>query len=336
MAVICTSRSRNFPVGMPATARRNPGPAGRATAGSRALAALGAGLGEVEVLDHDRPRAVLPGGGDQAADRGPQPPVPGGGGQPGQVQRHRERDAEHVPVRRDDGDGEVAGVDVDRHHRVRAAVPPATGRGRAATFHDPSRYQRPEAGSQRDVVADRAGGGLGGDLVAPVGELDRARQPVPAVGPVRQVRERGGELDFQPALVGVATGSSRCPRPCPASPSAVRNRRAASHWPPPLVLGQPGGGQVPRLRSRPRPPRVTDTARPLPAGPPAPAGPSGPAGGWPWRAARLGSRTRAPGRSSRPPGRRAVPRPGGPGPAGWPARRAGSGRRAATRPRWSG
>ena len=42
-----------------------------------ALASLGPGLGEVQVLDHDRPRAVLFRGGDQAADRGPQPPVPG-------------------------------------------------------------------------------------------------------------------------------------------------------------------------------------------------------------------------------------------------------------------
>jgi hypothetical protein len=61
---------------------------------SGSLPALGTGLGEVEVLDHDRLRAVRPGGGDEAADRGPQPPVAGG------------------------------------------------------VFHDASRYQRPEAGSQ--------------------------------------------------------------------------------------------------------------------------------------------------------------------------------------------
>ena len=83
------------------------------------LAALSAGLSEVEVLDHDGPRPVLAGGGDEPADRGPHPPVPGGGGQPGQVQRHRERDAGHVPVGCDDGDSEVPGVHVDRHHRVR-------------------------------------------------------------------------------------------------------------------------------------------------------------------------------------------------------------------------
>jgi hypothetical protein len=97
------------------------------------LAALGAGLGEVEVLDHDRPRPVLAGGGDEGADRGPQPPVAGGGGPPGQLQRHRERHAEHVPVRCDDSDRQVAGVQVDGHHRV-----------------------GPEFGQRRD----RAGGGL--------------------------------------------------------------------------------------------------------------------------------------------------------------------------------
>ena len=38
------------------------------------FAALVPGLGEVEVLDHDGPRPVLAGGGDQAADGGAEPP----------------------------------------------------------------------------------------------------------------------------------------------------------------------------------------------------------------------------------------------------------------------
>jgi hypothetical protein len=97
------------------------------------LAALGAGLGEVEVLDHDRPRAVLAGGGDQAADGGAEPPVAGGGGPPGQVQRHRERHAEHVPVRCDDGDGQVAGVQVDGDDRE----PPQFGQRRDGTGGGP-------------------------------------------------------------------------------------------------------------------------------------------------------------------------------------------------------
>ena len=88
LAAIWASRSRNLPVGMPETSRRKAraAPAARGAA-PVAFASLGAGRGEVEVLDHDGPGAVLPRGGDEGADGGPQPPVPGGGGQPGQVQR---------------------------------------------------------------------------------------------------------------------------------------------------------------------------------------------------------------------------------------------------------
>ena len=45
------------------------------------FASPGPGLGEVRVLDHDRPRAMLSRRGDEAADGGPQPPVAGSGGQ---------------------------------------------------------------------------------------------------------------------------------------------------------------------------------------------------------------------------------------------------------------
>ena len=54
-----------------------------------------------------------------------------------------------------------------------------------------------------DVIADRAAGRLGGDLVPAVGEPRPGRQPVAAVRPVRQVGERGGQLDLQPALIRV-------------------------------------------------------------------------------------------------------------------------------------
>lgn len=50
---------------------------------------FGAGLSEVQVLDHDRAGSVSPGGGDEAADRRPQPTVAGGGAQPGQVKGGR-------------------------------------------------------------------------------------------------------------------------------------------------------------------------------------------------------------------------------------------------------
>ena len=68
-------------------------------------------------------------------------------GSPARSERHRERHAEDVPVGRDDGDGEVAGVDVDRHDRVRPQLVQRRDRAGAAVFHDASRYQRPDAGS---------------------------------------------------------------------------------------------------------------------------------------------------------------------------------------------
>ena len=128
LALICTSRSRNLAVGMPETARRNPRPRRPRTGWPGSLAAFGACPGKVEVLDHNCPRALFPRGGDDGADRVAEPPVPRGGGQPGQVQRHRERRACHVPVSCHDGDGEVAGVDVDRHDRMRPEFAQRRGR----------------------------------------------------------------------------------------------------------------------------------------------------------------------------------------------------------------
>ena len=57
------------------------------------LAALGALGGEVQVLDHDRLRAVLLRRCGQYRDRGPQPPVPGRRWQPRQLNRDGERGA---------------------------------------------------------------------------------------------------------------------------------------------------------------------------------------------------------------------------------------------------
>jgi hypothetical protein len=84
-----------------------------------ALAPFGAGLGEVQVLDDYCLGAVPRGRGDDFADRGAHARVPGSGGQPGQVQADGRGGAEDVPVGRDDRDREMAGVDVDRHHRAR-------------------------------------------------------------------------------------------------------------------------------------------------------------------------------------------------------------------------
>ena len=189
-AVICTSRPRNFPVGMPATVRRNPRPRrpreGRFPVRSRPSAR--AWLKSRSSITTARApccfavamRALT------AARSRPSRVV---GGQPGQLQRDRDRGAQHVAVRRDDRDGQVGGVDVDRHHRVSPQFLQRRRRGRGGL---PAGVQVPAPGCRvtADVVPDRPGGGLRGDLVPPVGEGDRARQPVPPVRPVRQVRQR--------------------------------------------------------------------------------------------------------------------------------------------------
>ena len=76
LAAIWTRRSRNFPVGMPAD-QPPEAPAAPAARGPAAivLASLLAGISEVQVLDHDRPAAELPGEPGQGADGGAEPPV---------------------------------------------------------------------------------------------------------------------------------------------------------------------------------------------------------------------------------------------------------------------
>ncbi len=140
--------------------------------------AQGPGLGEVQVLDHDRACPVLPGCADQGGDGGPDAAVPLAGGQPGQGKGDRDREADGVPVGGERPGGEVPGVHVDRDHRVRAEFCEVRG---GAGRRLPARVQVPAPGArvQADVVADRPGRGLRRDLITPVGENDRARQAVP-------------------------------------------------------------------------------------------------------------------------------------------------------------
>src|SRR5207247_112238 len=82
-------------------------------------------------------------------------------------------------VGRDDGDRKVAVVDVDGHGRVL----PQLLQGRGGDGRDLPRSVDVPAATRRvvaDVVTDRAGGRLGGDLVSAVGKPDRAGQPVAA------------------------------------------------------------------------------------------------------------------------------------------------------------
>ncbi len=143
-------------------------------------------------------------GSDELGDRGADATVAGGGWQPGQFQRDSERRAQEVPVRGGDGDRE------DCPAFTSTAI---TGEARSASRDRPSRagvlprrVDDVPAAPYRvagDVVAYGPGGGLGGNLVAPVLEPDLAGQPVAAVRAVGEVRERGGKPDLEPALVRV-------------------------------------------------------------------------------------------------------------------------------------
>src|SRR5271157_4535670 len=153
--------------------------AARGSAGGP-FAAFGAGVGEVQVLDDDGAGTAALRGGDEGGDGGPQPPVAGAGGQPGEAEGDGGRDAEDVAVGRDGGGREVPVVDIDRHDRMLAQF--VQGRdgcrgGLPARVDVPAITRRVVA----DVIADRAAGRLGGDLVTTVGERDGSRQPVPAV-----------------------------------------------------------------------------------------------------------------------------------------------------------
>ncbi len=93
-------------------------------------------------------------------------------------------------------------VDVDGHDRV---LPQLIQRHCGGGGGLPGRVSVPAVACRvvADVVADGAGGRLSGGFVPAVGEPDRAGQPVAAVRPVRQVRQRRGQLDLQPPGVRV-------------------------------------------------------------------------------------------------------------------------------------
>ena len=186
-----------------------------------------------------------------------------------------------------------------------------------------------------DVVPDRAAGRLRGHLVAAVGETDGAFEPVAAVRGVRQVRQRGGEPDFQPALVRVPSGPSRFPAvsrlPRPRSGTSVRRPIRAATAPCSSRHRPARGGPSPAVC----PPRHTLTR-------PAVIRLSTPA--WRVRSAcslrcfsnrSAGEAFPAGGPASSRTGSSGGTRLSWPGPAGWRARPAGSGPRAARHPRWS-
>jgi hypothetical protein len=108
-----------------------------------------------------------------------------------------------------------------------------------------------------DVVADRTGGDLRRPRFGPVGEPDRAGQPVATVRPVGQIPQRGGQLQLQPALLRVdqdGAVAKRIPR------VSIGGQKPAGRLPllPPLRLGEPG--RVQRLTGMEQPPPTADDA----------------------------------------------------------------------------
>ena len=167
-----------------------------------AFASLAAGVGEVQVLDHDGAGPMLAGRGQDARDCGPQPPVPSASGQARQWQGDGERDADLVAIRVQHRHREVPGVHV---HRNDGALPGPRQRHRRGWRRLPRCVDVPAPACrvQGDVIADGPGRGLRGNIAAPVGKLDRAREPVTPAGPVAQARQRSRELDLQPVLIRV-------------------------------------------------------------------------------------------------------------------------------------
>ena len=168
--------------------------------------------------------------------------------------------AEDVAVGGGNHDGQVPGVDVDRYHGTCPELVQRRCRGGRGL---PGRVEVPAARCRvaADVVTDRARRGLGGDLVPPVGELHRARQPVAAVRPVRQLRERGGQPDLQPALAGVPADRF-VPQRLVLLPVSGQEQPGRFPPRPPPVHGWPGGGEVRALaQQRPATPHHRDRPR---------------------------------------------------------------------------
>jgi hypothetical protein len=135
-----------------------------------AFAALAAGVGEVQVLDHDGAGPVLAGGGEDAGDRGPQPPVPGARRQARQWQVDGERDADLVAIRVSTAPPRCpaltsTAMTVPSCASVTGGVLASSTmrRGTSAPFR-----------GRRRIIAGRPQCGLRGNIAAPVGEFDRA------------------------------------------------------------------------------------------------------------------------------------------------------------------
>jgi hypothetical protein len=159
-------------------------------------------IGEVEVLDDQRPAAGDRGQANNGGDRRPEVAVAAAGRQAIQLHGDGVRRADRVAARVQNPGVEVAGVQVDPQRPVAAQLLPR----RRGDRRQPPRCSQVPAALGRvegDVVADRSGGGLRRPRVPAVGEDHRAGQPIAAVRLVGKVAQQGGQLELAPALVGM-------------------------------------------------------------------------------------------------------------------------------------
>jgi hypothetical protein len=132
------------------------------------LAALGALFDKVEVLDHDSPGMMGFGHGEDLGDGRPQMAVPGGGTEPGQLQRDSYWRPQWVAVGVQGRHRQVPDVEVDRDDR---AIAELVEGGHRLGVKGPGGVDVPAVAGRLigDVVADSTVGGLGGHVTAPVG-----------------------------------------------------------------------------------------------------------------------------------------------------------------------
>jgi len=208
------------------------------------LPASVAGVGEVQVLHHDRPAAVRLGELHDGGNRRPQPAVAGPRRQPVKLERDRMRRSDRVAAYIQHPAVQMPGIQIDSERPVLAQL---LQRRHLPGREPPGRIGVPAAPGrvQQQVVADRARGCLRRPLAGPVGERHGARQPVGrrSARGVGQVRQRGRQADLQPLLVRVDADGFIPPH---LAGLAVGGEEPPLGPPPgaPLGLGHPGHAAV--------------------------------------------------------------------------------------------
>ena len=174
LAVIWTRRSRSFPVGMPATMRRNAFPRrpreGRVPCRSRPSARASAkSRSSITMARAPCWRAVA----IRPVTAARSLPSRVAAGSPASSSGDRERRPGHVPVAGEHGDGEMTRVHVDCDHGMRGEARSRDGPGAGAVFQLASRYHLPDSGSRLMSYRTAPVAACAATSSAPVSKLQR-------------------------------------------------------------------------------------------------------------------------------------------------------------------